>query len=471
MEGKGGKLKESCLLKSKLFLLTFSTLFALAFGRIGLWGIAQVGVINYTVEPGEFVKIRGGRTWPKANFFGTGNRKGTFDNFPIVHDSRGFTFGRIPSSLLEESISGFDAEIQAVLKSRYADILPLFQEGSSDTRRKVLFSVGDSHIRVNFEHLRQFLSPKSLVLSASIGNPGIGPDWYSFAVERWFEPGGQIDRYLKAHPTTVVEVDVYLTLHNDLEDLRGKPNPDGARLVFPDVPNLKESRSANGEDGEALPRSAQTGSSKRDFFRMVASLLLLNKAEVVLLRSALTKVAPELLADARSFSPNINQPEMRRSLAYLDRIEQTLERYAGSGRGLRLNIIVLPSHYDLPSLGHEYTWDDLIDRYVYGDYVPSTRERLVQVRNLRVRELFQAWYPSDDDYITLINTQDLHYTVRAQIDLCIAWALRKGYLPSDWVDEDGQILESRRKWLHEQLTEKHNEIMARIRPLAQTQVW
>ena len=131
-----------------------------------------------------------------------------------------------------------------------------------------------------------------------------------------------------------------------------------------------------------------------------------------------------------------------------------------------MNIIVLPSVYDLPGLKHEYTWDGFMDDYVAGKYHPDGTERPVQVRNLHVRDLFHNWYMLDSDYATLFDQGDLHYTIKGMIDLTVALAIRKGLLPDAWLDGEGVLNEEKRQWLQEQLLQQHEAVMLAIRKIA-----
>ena len=423
-----------------------SFLIAGILARIGLRIVANAVVHIYQTVPGEIVRLDDGKRWPSTDFIATGNRRGRLDNFPIVHDSTGFTFGRVPESMLAGRLSGFEEGTRARLEASVANVESLV--GDADAGREtVLLTVGDSNVRVNFEHLRQLFMPRRVVLSDSLGVPHTGPDTYSYAVQRWLAPGQDADRYLTEHPTADLEIDVYLTPHNDLEDLQGKPEPAEARLRFEDA------------QGEAETEAASKG-SKRGTFRTLKKLLFLNNKEVTLLRRIVTQLAPDVLSDSRSFRPSLRQRAPRLALRHLDLIEQTMERYANSRRELRLNIVVLPSIYDLPSKKYEYTWGAIVDQFANGAFRDPESARPVRVRNLRCRELFQRWHPTDEEYLTRFDSEDFHYSLKGQIDLCIAMAQLKGDLSSDWLEPEGVVSESKRATIHEKATEFHRGVMA-----------
>jgi hypothetical protein len=439
-------------LKTSLILVIISTLITLLIARVAFRVAANLLVVNYQPAPGEFVRQAGGQAWPGSNIFRAGNRKGEVNNFPLLHDRDGFTIGRVPEELLAQRLDGFTPAQRDMLMSSYINLSSLVDTGMA-RRPQVLMTVGDSNIRVNFEHLRQSLLPSEVRVSAALGVPSTGPDSYFVAVSRWLEGSGEIDRYLATHLDTDLEVDVYLTPHNDLEDLRPAPMPEQSRLALPPLP-----------EPAAATAQPVAQDNKRDRLRNLTRLLGLNAAEITILRSAIARVLPQsVFSDRQSFTPTLDKYAFRKVLGYLDSIEQVLERYVTPDREVRMNLIVLPSVYDLPGLKLDYRWDELLDRYVAGEFAATGVVRTVRVRNLHFRELIQAWHPDDADYASLFHQGDLHYTLDGMVELSVALALRKGYLPQDWMDAEGMLVPERHAWLRGQLAERHARVMMALR--------
>jgi hypothetical protein len=365
------------------------------------WGLNQVliwfahrDIVVFAIPKQEWT-TRKGQNWPVGGVFSLGNRPDADQDYWNLRDDEGFSAIVRPPGHVPSSIRTLPPPLQQSI------MLPSRADGGYH------LLVGDSNVHINPGWF--FFRISRPYWGDALGVPNTGTDLEAFAVKEWL---AAMDGELSAHPTTQLTVTLCVTPHNDLEDLRDKPDPPSPRLRFSPDPERKSP-------------AAVSRVSLRSAGKFVTDMLGWDWKTKAFYRQV---IGAGLFGNQKLFTPSVHQAEVRRLLYYVDDVAQTLEEYASSGRPVALEIVPLYSPYDWPSRRFSYTWGSLLGSYATGQFRdPTSPPPSVRIKVVDVRDMVHAWFPADSDYATLFYRAEQHYSTRGKARLALAWGISAGY--------------------------------------------
>lgn len=252
------------------------------------------------------------------------------------------------------------------------------------------------------------------------GVSGMGPEQYAIAAKRRFSPdrkaNSELLEYLKAHPSAPINLNWYITPHNDLEQMSIPHNASiSASSVEP--PSRREFLKKVGR--EILKPLGMDSPAKEEFLRVLINQTL----------------GPVFTSNDKDFCPEVSDPRIQRLYNLLSSSAKTIFVDTGMSHPVNIQVVVNPSFYDDPSRKLPYTWDTIGEQFSKR-FNEERSTPMMSINNLPVRELVHFYAKATGRiWNSFYNMFDSHPNGlgRSVAAEAIRWSRKQGALISDTV--------------------------------------